>query len=300
MKKQIQLSLLAITIWGSTANASWFIKGKEVLNEYPLATSIRSVDNGGTKSLIEASSDGTGVIINGSGIANNQFEPDNSAYNSLVFKYAQDAEDSGLGLADYIIQRNITNPDTISEKDVDNATQIKQNVQNSGLLADGTVCDDNNLLTFNDIYTNGICNGVVNGISCETDTIVNGSYLNGNCQGGISVIKASNGKLYSGYMPNALNYNDAKQVCINIGMRLPHVNEISRSIVSEANRDIGLQYGFIPAPDGLAKEVEVNKLTWSIDLLRVLNGSPRYGSFSASGVLGNAAYYYTKNFFCVK
>ena len=121
---------------------------------------MRSIDNGGTKTLVEASSDGTGVFIDGNGLSDNQFQPDNSAYNSLVFKYAEEADNSGLSLSDYVIQENTNNPGTISQKDLNYANQLKQDTQDSGLIpVDGTLCDDNNIETSGDKYINGICQG---------------------------------------------------------------------------------------------------------------------------------------------
>lgn len=146
----------------------------------PLPSSVRSIDNGGIKQAIDAYKDGIGVeLMDKPGVVT-----DNAAMNTLVYKYGEAAK-----ISNKTILNEVSGTSGISSYDLNLASK---------LATDGTLCNDGNNLTINDIYTNGICSGTIPAIP-----------LYDNCEGGTK------------------NWPDAKAFCLAKGMRLATTGEIT-------------------------------------------------------------------------
>jgi len=200
---RIRLSLITLGVIGTSLSAAWFNGDVEVLAEYPLPLNERSVDNGGTKTLTEASGDGIGVIIDNAEIGNSN-KVDNSAFNTLLYKYGKEAEISGLSLADYVINEYNNGNPKITRVDYNFANEIKNNIEKSALIAiDGTPCDDGNPNTYNDVFKNKICYG-------EMYFSFNDLFESGNCYDGGT--KSLTDKTIHGYRVTG----DGKKGCYSI------------------------------------------------------------------------------------
>ena len=162
MKNKLILSSILATAISSSLFGDWFINGKEIMSEFPLALKNRSIDNGGLLSSYEAAIDGVGVIINGNGRQDSSdININNSAYNALVYKYGQEASVNGLKLYEQVlIGTNILVP-TLNDRE--KAIKIKndynKNADSGLLLVNGTACDDSNAQTINDKIINSFCIG---------------------------------------------------------------------------------------------------------------------------------------------
>lgn len=114
----------------------------------PLPNSSKSTENGGTLSAIDAYQDGVGamVIEKGRGI-------DNSAMNTLVFKYGSTAKSNTLSVGDQVLLTGTAADKLLAGK----------------LFADGVTCNDLNVATVGETYLNGTCQGGTNtnGNSCD-------------------------------------------------------------------------------------------------------------------------------------
>jgi hypothetical protein len=96
--KKIALSLIlcSFMLHAETKEGLW-VDGKQITTKLPLAPECLSFENGGKLNAIEAYQDGVGLIINGAEAVNN------TAMNTLVFKFGQEAKDNGVGLVDEVI-----------------------------------------------------------------------------------------------------------------------------------------------------------------------------------------------------
>jgi len=171
------------------------------------------------KTLIEASSDGVDVFIEGEP-GNVDVEETNIAYNSLVYVYGEDATENSNFLADEVLSQAETNPEEVSDQDIIYANILKQSLIDSGLLPeDGTPCDDIDPDTLNDIYTDGICIGICDDEDPNTfDRMINGTcvFTEMNCVNGF-------GETYdkdidcSGEAPNLLGFQILTELAGNGG-----------------------------------------------------------------------------------
>ena len=176
-KKLILLSLISSSILSADA----FIN--------PLPNSVKSIDNGGTKSAIDAYKDGIGAeLIDKPGIAT-----DNSAMNVLTIKYGEAAKVNNVTIVDQVVYGN-SNPTSADlalagKLTIDGAACNDGNAATSGekwlsgvcqggINTNGTSCNDGNIQTINDIYTNGICSGK-NPVSCKEIHTLDGTLSSG-------------------------------------------------------------------------------------------------------------------------
>ena len=160
MKKQLFLSLALY----SCLFADTFIN--------PLPNSVKSIDNGGTKSAIDVYKDGIGAeLMDKPGVAT-----DNSAMNTLVYKYGEEAKTNNVTIVDQVINGN-SNP---TAADV---------VLAGRLTIDGAACNDGNIDTNGETWLNGVCQGgfIPDGTSCSDNNSAteNDKYINQVCVGGI-------------------------------------------------------------------------------------------------------------------
>ena len=164
----------------------------------PLPNSVKATDNGGVLQAIDAYKDGIGAeLMDKPGVAT-----DNSAFNTLVFKYGEAAKANNVTLVDQVVYG--TSPvATQAEKvlvgklTIDGASCNDSNVNTigetwlsgicqGGIMVNGVTCNDSNIQTINDIYTNNICAGTnvenqpCNDINIQT---INDIYHNGVCAG---------------------------------------------------------------------------------------------------------------------
>jgi hypothetical protein len=147
MKKIFGISLLTCS----------FLIGDTFVN--PLPASVKAIDNGGVKQSIDAYKDGIGAeLMDKPGVAT-----DNTAMNTLVFKYGEAAK-----TANKSIVNQVNNTAGVSTTDLALAVQISANNPN----VDGTACNDNNVNTVNDKYMNNVCSGVLAFDSCEGGVFV--------------------------------------------------------------------------------------------------------------------------------
>ena len=139
----------------------------------PLPNSVRAIDNGGSLQAIDAYKDGIGAeLIDKPGVAT-----DNSAMNTLVLKYGEDAKANNVTIVDQVVYGTspiAPNTDKLlaGKLTIDGASCNDGNplsigeswingVCSGGLIPNGTSCDDSNTETIKDIYTNQICIGVI-------------------------------------------------------------------------------------------------------------------------------------------
>jgi hypothetical protein len=185
MKKLLMISVIA-----SGLLADSFIN--------PLPNAVKAIDNGGTLSAIDAYKDGIGAeLMDKPGIST-----DNSAMNTLVYKYGETAKTNNVTIVDQVVYG--TSPiATQAEKalagklTIDGASCNDNNINSigetwlngtcqGGTMVNGTTCNDNNIQTINDIYSNNICSGTnvenqpCNDINIQT---INDIYHNGVCAG---------------------------------------------------------------------------------------------------------------------
>jgi hypothetical protein len=157
MKKQFFLSLTL----SSCLFADTFIN--------PLPNSVKSIDNGGVKSAIDAYKDGIGAeLMDKPGVAT-----DNSAMNTLVYKYGEEAKTNNVTIVDQVINGN-SNP---TAADV---------VLAGRLTIDGASCNDSNPNSYGETWLSGMCQGgIINGTTCNDGNAVttNDAYSNGVCIG---------------------------------------------------------------------------------------------------------------------
>lgn len=169
MKKIIILSITASILLASEA----------FLN--PLPKNVKSADNGGILNAIDAYQDGIGVVI-----TDTKNTINNSAMNTLVFKYGEEAKKNNVTLFE----------------------QVQVTTHSTGGLSvpDGVSCDDGNFQTINDVYNNGVCVGKLTSTpSCETgytwDSTTNlctGITINTYSSTGITAYTCPNGGTLSG------------------------------------------------------------------------------------------------------
>jgi hypothetical protein len=97
MKKTIIISTIATTV---VLAGPFFSNEREVLSEHPLQAKDRSIDHGGTKTMIDAYRDGVGVSVG-------TFEADksinNAPINTLVYKYGELAKENSVSLKDQVL-----------------------------------------------------------------------------------------------------------------------------------------------------------------------------------------------------
>lgn len=148
------------------------------LSVLPMNPNELSVENGGTIPAIEAYTNGVEAIFT----SKVELGINNKPLNELVFKYGEESKLNNTNLKNYIIN-NIND-----EKDIELANQLSNisNTVGSGIPIDGTLCDDNNIYTTNDMYVNGVCIGTtIEGTACNDNNTqtVNDIYHNGICIG---------------------------------------------------------------------------------------------------------------------
>lgn len=176
---------------------STIIVGSLSADSHPLPNAFKAIDNGGVKHAIDAYSDGVGAVV-----VNNLMTVDNSAMNTLVYKYGSTAKSTNTKIMDEVIYGSgSTNPKDkalASKLAVDGATCSDGNpattgetwlngICQGGTNINGTSCYDSNVMTVNDVYNNGVCAGTltVNGQTCnDNNTLTYGDkWLNGVCAG---------------------------------------------------------------------------------------------------------------------
>lgn len=144
----------------------------KVIPSNVLEASSLSVENGGTKTAIDAYSDGGGsIVIGDSATASKPI--DNSPMNELVFKYGENAKLDGTSLVNEV--KNLNPNATVSDK-----------LLADRLIPDGTSCNDNNIQTINDVIVDSVCIGTnVEGLTCNDNNLatINDKYHNGICVG---------------------------------------------------------------------------------------------------------------------
>ena len=204
MKKQ----LFFINLMSSMIFADGFIN--------PLPASFRSIDNGGTKQAIDAYKDGIGAeLMDKPGVAT-----DNTAMNTLVYKYGEAAKSNNVTVVNQVINGN-SNP---TAADLALAGR---------LTIDGVSCNDGDIATSGETWLNGICQGGIatNGTSCNDNNFqtVNDKYVNGVCIGTIysgNLYYSSGTNLFYTDISQLFSvYSSAETYCTNIGMRPPTLNE---------------------------------------------------------------------------
>jgi hypothetical protein len=162
MKKYLSISLLTSTI----------LIGDSFIN--PLPNSVKSIDNGGTKSAIDAYKDGIGAeLIDKPGVAT-----DNSAMNTLVLKYGEAAKANNVTIVDQVVYG--TSPE---------ATQAEKSLAGT-LTLNGATCNDGNAATTGETWLNSVCQGGINidGTSCNDgiSSTYADKYMNGICMGTVA------------------------------------------------------------------------------------------------------------------
>lgn len=181
MKKSVLLSLVCCS----------FVFG--FINPLPITS--KSVENGGSLSAIDAYQDGVGAMIieKGRGV-------DNSAMNTLVFKYGATAKSNTLSLPDQVILTGSAEDKllagtfysdgtscTIVNKT--GSTYLNGTCQGGTWTNNGTACNDGNSATVGETWLNGACQGgtvPTNGTTCDDGNAATTGeiWLNGICQGG--------------------------------------------------------------------------------------------------------------------
>jgi len=157
MKKIVISTSLAI-LMASTLSANWFIGGKKIIGEFPIQDkSLLTTDHGGNLSAADAYKDGVGVYM----VENisSYSKINNDAYNKLVLKYGTIAKQNNLSITEQVLSGN--NPTPPTQTEINLANEILKNNQESRFPVDGGLCDDGNPNTVYDIYTNGICKGIL-------------------------------------------------------------------------------------------------------------------------------------------
>ena len=148
MKKVIGKSLICLSLLMSSGYAVE-TSGKVKLAKSPIDPSFLSVENGGSKTAIDAYSDGIGMSV--VGVDNTKI--DNSKMNNNVFEFGDQAKLSDKSLKTFL-------SDTVGLAAGENLEIIAG--PGANLTVVGTSCNDGNSNTGNDIYvdTNGTCVGL--------------------------------------------------------------------------------------------------------------------------------------------
>ena len=137
MKKKILLLLAIVTI----ASADIQIGQMKIKNPV-LSLQYLSVEHGGTKAMIDAYSDGIGVVV----VGNPGIKADNEAVNKLVFKYGEKAKEASTSLPDYVLANGTPEDKILAQK-------IKDDLAASQYLQEGELCPG----TTDEIIINGKC-----------------------------------------------------------------------------------------------------------------------------------------------
>lgn len=142
MKKIIISGMLSLIVAASLGANSNIERNK--LSKSPIGANFLSVENGGTKSAIDAYSDGVGLFISG---ADNS-KIDNSAMNKAVFSHGEEAKNEGKSLKE-----------VLEDKGLNTDVEIIASSGVSSVI--GESCDDGNPNTTGDMYINttGTCMG---------------------------------------------------------------------------------------------------------------------------------------------
>ncbi len=171
-KRNIMLSIATISLITSTLSASWIINGKAIMNEHPLQSSIRSIENGGTLSAIDAYQDGVGVFIDGSGVTNSD-QIDNSAFNKLVFKAGPLAKINETTISEQILfgvdNDFIPTADDIINANVINNSEVispeEPSIANKCLSGEGVTIEELRSLIANDLDVSVNCTSNITDMS---------------------------------------------------------------------------------------------------------------------------------------
>jgi hypothetical protein len=154
VNKKIYLSLIINSILSAD-----IINNSEILHN-----SVKSFDNGGTKSAIDAYKDGIGAeIVDKPGVST-----DNSAMNILTIKYGEEAKINNVTVVDQVIYGN-SNP---TSADLALAGR---------LTIDGAACNDGNAATTGETWLSGVCQGGIQSVfkSCNEILIAGNSVGDG-------------------------------------------------------------------------------------------------------------------------
>jgi len=146
MKKILVNSLLCLGLITSLSAVE--TAGKVKLSKSPIDLNFLSVENGGSKSAIDAYSDGVGMAVVG-----NSITVDNSKMNNSVFTEGLLAKNEVVSLKQFLNNKNSGSGENIE-------VIGGQGSLNSVI---GDPCNDGNSLTGNDIYVdqNGTCQGLL-------------------------------------------------------------------------------------------------------------------------------------------
>jgi len=167
VKKIIKLSLIASISCLFTNNylfANNLIIGTIApvnFKEYPLSKAFTAKSRGGDLPDKVAATDGVGTLLLPS-VTTNKKKINNSAYNKLLYKN-EDKLTNKINLNDLLQLKQIK----VSNKNINKINTVMGKKLN---IPDGTPCNDDNPDTTNDIYTNGVCKGVLNDNKCLTTT----------------------------------------------------------------------------------------------------------------------------------
>ena len=141
---------------------------------------------------------------------------DNSAMNILVLKYGEAAKVNNVTIVDQVVYGNGTAADKIIA---------------GNLTINGASCNDNNIQTINDIYSNNICTGTnVENQSCNDLDLktINDIYHNGVCAGTNVEGQSCNYNIESTYHDTYTN-----GVCLGSnGISCNSIHSIDNSLVS--------------------------------------------------------------------
>jgi len=195
--------LLGIGISSIVLSTSLFAVGINSVNDftkYPLNKDMTSVSRGGTLPDKIALTDGVGTLLINS-IATGKKTRDNKDYNKVL-----------LANKDNIINNNKTLNQLITNNIINiniNANTMNK-INNNGLVkihythTNGSNCDDNNINTINDIWTNDVCSGTPVGLTrAELDTLISNYCVNADCSShkannspeALAVINAKTGQI---------------------------------------------------------------------------------------------------------
>ena len=199
------------------------------LSYLPLNKSNLSNENGGEKTAIEAYSDGIGIYTAG------KFEIDNRAMNELVFIHGEAASKEGKTLKEFVLDNGSNKEKDLAEKLGNIAENIMPN--------DGTVCDDKNNLTIEDIYINGVCLGTsIIGNSCNDNNINTYNDIineSGTCIGQLLTESLSPSPLYfTGYR----TYNLSQGGSISISQHVSGSVNGTISSISNLSKPIYMEF----------------------------------------------------------
>jgi surface protein len=162
--KKILVGIVIGSLVASYLSANVIKTEKIKLSKSPIDKKFLSVENGGTKSAIDAYSDGIGLSIVGTE------NIDNSSMNENVYVYGSEAKANEESLKDYL-------------QKVGNSNDLEIIVPTASAGTVGDPCDDGKTNTTNDMYidTNGTCKGILEKTEnkCFGDEIGSQFYFNG-------------------------------------------------------------------------------------------------------------------------